>query len=232
MSRATRKLAAIVGITAVAGSVALAASVWYVSRHVEAVAQPHIHSDVRTIPARDVGLVLGTSRFSSSGLNEFYTARIEAAADLFHAGKISHVIVSGANPSRYYNEPVAMKRDLVKLGVPEHAITEDTHGLRTLDSVVRAHRVMGQEAFTIVSQRFHVARAVYLGKQFDLDVVAYSARDPEGRRDLASRAREYGARVKALLDVKVLGTQPKVLGEPILIDLRAEPETPPMDAMK
>lgn len=191
-----------------------------VSRYIERTAEPYLYDELESLPRRDVGLVLGTSRNTASGLNEFYTARIEAAAELFHKGKIGHIIVSGSNPSRYYNEPVVMKRDLIERQVPAESITEDYAGLRTLDSVVRAHRVMGQRSFTIISQRFHAARAVFLGIHFGLDVIAYCAGDPSGTVRQSGRLREYGARFKALLDVTVLDTQPKYLGEPIAIDVK------------
>ncbi len=213
-----RKTQVVIGSASVACLAALAASAWGVSRHVEATAAPYLYDSPATLPPRGVGLVLGTSRNRRGGLNEFYSARIEAASELFHLGKIRHIIVSGSNPSRYYNEPVAMKKDLVEFGVPRESITEDYAGYRTLDSIVRANKVMGQDSFTVISQRFHAERAVYLGRQFGLDVIAYCARDPEDVL-YTSHLREYGARVKALLDVTVLDTQPRYLGEPIAIHL-------------
>lgn len=212
---------AVAGLIA-AGLVALtvAVAVWAVSSHIERTASAHLYEDLASLPRREVGLVLGTSRFSTDGLNEFYTARIEAAAALYHDRKIDHIIVSGSNPSRYYNEPVVMKRDLVELDVPEACITEDRGGLRTLDSIVRADKVMGQQSFTVVSQRFHAARAVYIGRHFGLDVSAFCAKDPVGPSHYGAYLREYGARFKAILDLTVLDTQPKYLGKPIEIELQ------------
>lgn len=211
-------IAGLIGLGFAALSVAIA--VYAVSSHIERAASAHLYEDLASLPRRDVGLVLGTSRFSTDGLNEFYTARIEAAAALYHDGKIDHLIVSGSNPSRYYNEPVVMKRDLVELGVPEACITEDRGGLRTLDSVVRADKVMGQKSFTVVSQRFHAARAVYIGRHFGLDVTAFCAKDPVSLSHYGAYLREYGARFKAILDLTVLDTQPTYLGKPIEIQLQ------------
>ena len=220
MTIRTRKIA-VAGATAL-GLMGLAAAlwVWAVSSHIERSASEHLYDDLADLPYRDVGLVLGTSRFSTDGLNKFYTARIEAAAKLYHDGKIDHIIVSGSNPSPYYNEPIVMKRDLMELQVPEESITEDYGGLRTLDSVVRADRVMGQKSFTVVSQRFHAARAVYIGRHFGLDVNAFCAKDPSGSDHYIAYLREYGARFKAMLDVTVLDTQPRYLGKPVSIKLR------------
>lgn len=202
-----------------------------VSHYIEAQARPFLYDTLEPLPHRSVALVLGTSRNRSGGLNEFYSARIEAGAELFHSGKIDHIIVSGSNPSRYYNEPTAMKKDLVGLDVPADSITEDPRGLRTLDSVVRAARVMGQKSYLLVSQRYHAARGVYLAREFGLDVIGYCAKDPPGNSGSEVPLRELGARFKALLDVEVLGTQPEHLGHPVPIDLQSymltRPPVPP-----
>lgn len=211
-----------VAIAGLIGMGLVALAVCAVSLHIGRAASAHLYEDLASLPRRDVGLVLGTSRFSTDGLNEFYTARIEAAAALYHDRKIDHIIVSGSNPSRYYNEPVVMKRDLMELDVPEACITEDRGGLRTLDSIVRAYRVMGQKSFTVVSQRFHAERAVYIGKHFGLDVTAFCAKDPVGLSHYGAYLREYGARFKAMLDLTVLDTQPTYLGKPIEIQVQPQ----------
>lgn len=219
----TGKIAAAGGLALAILTGLLLGAVLTVSTYIDSTANPHLYDDLASTPRRGVGLVLGTSRNRSGGLNEFYASRIEAAAELYHGGKIDHIIVSGSNPSRYYNEPVVMKRDLVEKDVPPDRITEDRAGLRTLDSVVRTDKVMGQKSFTVVSQRFHVARAVFLGKEFGLDVIGYCAKDPPGPPSLSSQLREYGARFKAMLDVRVLDTQPMFLGAPVAIELESAP---------
>lgn len=193
-------------------------SALFVNWRIDETANPLLFADLDLIPANDVGLVLGTSRNRGSGLNEFYAHRIEAAADLYRSGKIRHIIVSGSNPSKYYNEPEVMRRDLIEAGVPAQSITEDRGGLRTLDSVVRTHKVMGQTSFTIISQRFHAARAVYIGTNRGLDVVAYCAQDASGPELLPARMREYGARMLAMWDLNVWDTQPQQLGQPVTIN--------------
>ncbi len=224
----TRRTVIASGVAIAGVAATLVIAVGTVSWYIEAKAHPHLYDDVESLPRRDIGLVLGTSRNTRGGLNEFYAARIAAAAELFHEGKIAHIIVSGSNPSRYYNEPVVMKKDLVELDVPAESITEDYAGFRTLDSIVRADKVMGQRAFTVVTQRFHAARAIYIGMHFGLDVIAYCAKDPPEGFIYTSQLREYGARFKAMLDVSLLDTQPRYLGEPIAIELSpAVPENVP-----
>ena len=222
-----RSALADLGPAAIGLALGLYLSVISVSRHIDRSAGPRLFADLEQLPPNNVGLVLGTSRNRGRGLNEFYANRIAAAAELYFGGKIRHIIVSGSNPSRYYNEPEAMKHDLVAAGVPAESITEDRGGIRTLDSIVRAHKVMGQTSFTVISQRFHAARAVYIGTKRGLDVVAYCARDASGPEPLPARMREYGARMMAMWDLNVWGTQPQSLDQPVTIHLapREQPAT-------
>lgn len=205
----------------------LIGGIYAADEYIEYRAHQQVFDSLDLLPHRPVGIVLGTSPYVSTGRkNGYYTARIEAAADLYHRGKVNHLIVSGANPSPYYNEPRFMKADLVNLGVPENKITSDFAGLRTLDSVIRAHKVFGQDTFTIISQRFHLLRAVYIGHRRGLDVVGYAAEDPKTFMRLKARLREYGARAKALLDIWVFDTQPKFLGEKLAIETGRESRLP------
>ncbi|MGC4072801.1 MAG: ElyC/SanA/YdcF family protein [Nibricoccus sp.] len=97
-------------------------------------------------PARAVALVLGASPTLANGrTNPHFDSRIDATAQLYHAGKIRHVLVSGDNHRVSYDEPTAMKNALIARGVPATAITCDYAGFRTLDSVVRAHRIFGAQ---------------------------------------------------------------------------------------
>lgn len=191
---------------------------------VSAVARGHIHSSPEDAPVTDVALVLGTSRSAPGGLNLFYLHRIEAAAELYNTGRVRGILVSGDNSRKGYNEPEAMKADLVEAGVPAEFITCDYAGFRTLDSVVRAREVFGQESFLVVSQHFHCERAIYLGRARGLSVEGYAAEDAPASVHLRVRARETLARVKAWLDVHVLQTRPRFLGAPEELPLRSEPD--------
>ena len=217
-TRRVRRAVYILAAVFVGGIYAADAYIEYQSRR-------RVFDSVDALPYRRVGVVLGTAPYARAGSkNDYYTARIEAAADLYHRGKVNRLIASGANPSRYYNEPRFMKADLIDLGVPASKITLDFAGLRTLDSVIRAHKVFGQDAFTVVSQRFHLLRAVYIGRRRGLNVVGYAAADPTTLMRLNARLREYGARVQALLDIWVLDTQPQFPGEKVAIETGSKSE--------
>jgi SanA protein len=103
------------------------------------------------------------------------------------------------------------------LGVPSNAITEDEGGLRTLDSIVRAKRVYGLSKATVISDDFHVARALFIADREGLDAIAFRGDSVSLRFSTKARVREYFARVKAILDLYFLDTEPTLVGEPIEI---------------
>jgi len=162
------------------------------------------------LPANDVGLVLGTSKFVASGKeNLFFRYRMEASARLWKAGKVKFLILSGNNDSEYYNEPADMQRALIKLGVPASIMTLDYAGYRTFDSVVRCKEVFNQEKITIISQNFHNARALFIGNKEGMQAVAFAAQDVPDGYSFRTLVREYLARPYAVLDVFLLRPQPK-----------------------
>ncbi len=185
------------------------------------------YNDIKALPVTDVALVLGTAKFAVGGRpNLFYMPRLEAAAELYLAGKVRGIVVSGDNATRSYNEPQRMKRDLVALGVPPKHITCDYAGLRTLDSVVRMAKVFGTARYTIVSQPFHVMRALYLADAHGHDAIGYGARDVPSSYGTKVRLRETLARAMALVDVNFLNRKPKFLGDPVTVGLKP-PAAPP-----
>ena len=109
------------------------------------------------VPRRRAAVVMGCVRTLSNGLNNLYfSRRIDAAAELYKAGKVDCLIVSGDNHVKGYDEPSDMKESLAKAGVPADRIVCDYAGFRTLDTVVRAKKVFGLDSFIIVSQPDHV----------------------------------------------------------------------------
>lgn len=170
------------------------------------------YNTINTIPKNDVGLVLGANKYTPNGyINPYYKYRIDAAVALYKSGKIKYILVSGDNAYKSYNEPKNFKKDLIAKGVPENHIFLDYAGFRTLDSVVRAKEVFGQTSFTIISQKFHNERAIYIAKHFNINAIAYNAKDI-----YKTPNREYLARTKARLDL-LFNVQPKFLGKKISI---------------
>ena len=168
-----------------------------------------VYTRIEEVPAREYGLLLGTSRVVRGGfLNEYFYRRIRAAVRLYKAGRVRKIIVSGDNRRKGYNEPQDMKEALMAEGVPEGAILMDFAGFRTLDSVLRARNVFGVTTFTVISQKFHCERAVYLARAKDLDAVGFAAEEVPARFRFKNAFREPLARVKAFLDLHLLRTRP------------------------
>ena len=172
-----------------------------------------VFTDVENLPKTRVGLVFGTTDRISGRENLYFRYRIDAAAAVWKAGKVDLLLVSGDNRSRYYNEPEKMRQALLARGVPADRIVSDYAGLRTLDSVVRAKEIFGDDHLLFISQRFQIERAIYLAKAHDIEAFGFSARDVESSAGFKTRLREVGARVKMWLDVHYLDTRPLHLGD-------------------
>jgi SanA protein len=187
----------------------VACNVWVVSS-----TQARVYDDIANVPHNKVALVLGTSsRLVGGGPNPFFVNRMTRAAELYKLKKVEHFILSGDNRTVYYNEPETMRGALMALGVPDSIITLDFAGLRTFDSIVRSKEIFGQDSITIITQTFHSYRALFISDRVDVNAVAIVATEPDTERALQVYIREYFARTKAVLDLYLLNTEPKHLGE-------------------
>ncbi len=190
----------------------------YSDWQIEKYAQEYVFDEAQKIPHNKVGLLLGTSKKIQNGqINLYFKYRIKAASELYHAGKVQYLLVSGDNSLKEYNEPMDMRKALIAQGVPDSVIVLDYAGFRTLDSVVRSKKVFGQKKITIISQEFHNKRALYIARKKGIEAIAYNAKDVNFGSGLKVQIREKMARVKVLLDLYLLNTQPKFLGDEIAI---------------
>lgn len=177
-----------------------------------------VFSSIDSLPYNKVGLVLGANKKGKAGgPNLYFNYRIAAAVSLYKAQKISHIIVSGDNHIKEYDEATDMQQALIALGIPDTAITLDYAGFRTLDSVVRCKKIFGQQKFTIISQQFHNEGALFISDYYGIDAVAFNAKDVSKKYSYKTTVREYFSRFKAVLDLYILKTAPKFLGEPVAI---------------
>lgn len=164
-----------------------------------------IYDNVKEIPYKEVGLLLGTSPTTvNGGTNIYYTYRIDAAVKLYKAKKISRILISGDGKEKSYDEPKYMRRELIKRGIPAHKITLDKKGLRTYDSVINAKETFGLSNFTVISQRFQNERAIYLAGHNDIDAIGFNAKDApnqKGKSAIKVRIREVFAKVKVFMDL-------------------------------
>lgn len=192
------------------GVITIASIIFFSNYWVNHQSESQTFDEIGEIPYNKSGLVLGTSkRVKGGNENLYFKYRIEAAVRLFEAGKINFIIVSGDNSIMEYNETRDMKKALIDLGIPEDKIIEDFAGFRTLDSVIRAKEVFGQDSITLISQKFQNQRAIFIAKNHDIYALGYNAKDASKYHGNLTKTREYFARVYAMLDVYLLSTMPK-----------------------
>lgn len=179
-----------------------------------------VYYDVDKVPPKNIALVLGTSKYFKTGKpNLFFHNRIEAARKLYEEGKVKFFILSGDNSLTYYNEPQDMKKALVKAGIPDSLIQLDYAGFRTFDSVVRSKKVFDQTAVIIITQEFHIFRALFISNYYGMNSVGFVAEKVDLKHSVYTKVREYLARCKAVLDLYILKKEPKYLGQKIKIKI-------------
>jgi len=197
--------------------------IYLLDRYIDYTAKEKIYTDVSKVPHRKAVLLLGTAKYVAKGKkNYFYVYRIRAAAALWKAGKVDAILVSGDNASKYYNETIRMQEDLVKEGVPRKYIALDYAGFRTLDSIVRAEALFDLKEYIIISQKFHLERALFIANvKGQKGIIGFAAKDIPGTKAARKMAyREYLARVKAFLDVMILNTQPRFWGDKVKVNYK------------
>lgn len=200
--------AVIAGLVVVSGGAIFAVYCNYVVKN----CGKFCYDDTAQVPEYDTALLLGTARISIDGYpNLYYFNRVRVAAELFKAGKIKRILISGDNGRKDYSEPEDMKNDLLKLGIPETAMILDYAGFRTLDSVVRAKNVFNVRKMVIISQEYHLPRAVYIARKHGVDAIGFIAPEQNDLEWLRKKnhARERLARIAAWLDVNIFRRQPK-----------------------
>jgi len=171
-------------------------------------AEPQLRRKTAEIEPKEYALLLGANKtlHNKSAINLYYLYRIEAAAELYKSGKVRKIILSGDNNNASYNEPLDMKRDLMKRGVPEQDLLLDYAGFRTLDSVVRLKYHFGVDDVIIISQKFHLQRALFLAWFYDIKAAGFIAK---GSMTSSMWQREALAKPKTVLDIFVFNMQPK-----------------------
>ena len=181
------------------------------------VSHSYVSDNVSALPKVKVGIVPGTIRYLASGNpNLYFSYRIDAAVKLYRSGRISHLLISGDNGRKGYNEPLDMKNALMEQGIPESVITLDYAGFDTYDSMIRAREVFGQDQFIVISQEFQNERAIYIARRFGIQAYGYNARDVKRYGGFRTKVRETLARVKAFVEVQ-LGVKPTYLGAKVII---------------
>lgn len=178
------------------------------------IAKKRVYYSIEDLPEYQTGIIFGTTPRALNGLpNSYFTYRMRGAVDLYKAGKIKQIIVSGDNRTFKYNEPRAMRKALEQRGVNPADIIEDYAGRDTYDSVIRARDIFGVHKHLYITQRFQADRAITIATWNKIDAHAYIV--PETKNvyiKLKLYFREYLARVKMIFTL-LLGVQPAILGD-------------------
>jgi SanA protein len=194
-------------------------AIFLADREIKSISKNKIYSNTESIPTNNVGLLLGTAKHLKGGhINPYYQFRINATKELLNSRKIKYLVISGDNKTENYNEPEMMRTDLIKLGVDSTKIFLDYAGFRTLDSIIRLKKIFGQTKVTIISQKFHNERAIFIAEKENIDAIGFNAKDVNFKLGLKVKLREKLARVKVFLDY-LFNNGPKFYGEKIVIPL-------------
>jgi SanA protein len=198
-----------------AGLILLLAAVAGIQWQIRETTREFIYSSPEDAPSRPVALVFGAgvvrNRYPSPILRE----RIRTAADLYKAGKVKKLLMTGDNGSLDYNEVAVMRRVAAQMGVPKRDIVNDHAGFRTYDSCYRARDVFEVRSAILVTQAFHQPRAVYLARRMGIDAVGVDADQSGTDYRGMYRWREVLARTVAWIQVNVTHPRPRYLGPKI-----------------
>lgn len=163
-------------------------------------------------------MVLGTSKYLTDvRINLYFKYRIDATVDLFKTGKIDYFLVSGDNSSENYDEPTDFKNELIKRGIPENRIYLDYAGFRTLDSVIRAKKILDKIILPLFHSNFIMRERFYLAEKYGINAIGFNVIDIDGKYGIKVKLREYLARTKAFLDI-IFQVEPKFYGKKIKIE--------------
>jgi SanA protein len=168
-------------------------------------ARGRIYTNINKAPKCRVALVLGAKIFRSGKLSDVLKDRVDTAIKLYKAGKVEKLLMSGDNRFTHYNEPERMADYAIAQGVPAEDIVMDFAGRRTFDSVYRAKHIFGQDRMIIVTQRFHMDRALFICRTLGVKAYGVPGKYAGSRRSII---REVPAAISAVIDAYILRPTP------------------------
>jgi SanA protein len=181
-------------------------------------AAAHIVSDPADAPEAEVAIVLGARVYSNGGLSPMLTDRLATGVQLYKLGKVKKLLLSGDHGQVTYDEVNAMLRYAVDHGVPDEDVFTDHAGFSTYDTMYRARDVFKVTTALVVTQGFHLARAVYTARRLGLEATGVVADIQPYSSELRFAMRDWLARIKAFLDLNITKPEPRYLGPAIPID--------------
>lgn len=185
-----------------------------------------IFSRSEECPAMQVAIVFGTShRLRNGQPNPYYLGRMESAAHWVQEGRVHQLLLSGDNRALNYNEPMVMWKGLRARRVPADVMTRDYAGFSTFDTLIRARKVFGLEQAVLITQAWHLPRALWIAKQVGID--AYGCVAPGEIDDARVLRREEWAQLRAVWDMLIWPRQPRFLGPSLLLSRPGAPNSLP-----
>lgn len=178
--------------------------------------QASIYHYSQQVPTEQVALILGARVYADGGLSQMTQDRADTAIDLYNSHKVQRILVSGDHGQKRYDEVNTIKKYLLKKGIPPEDLFLDHAGFDTYDSIYRARDIFHVQSMIIISQDFHLPRAVYIAKSLHVNAIGVIADRQDYGNMTGVLLREKIARVKAFIDV-LLHDKPEYLGEPIPI---------------
>lgn len=189
---------------------ALLPAAWVFAAHQDA-----IYDNPALVPSAPVALVFGAGVQTDGSPTWMLADRVDAAVELYTSGKVSRILMTGDNSRAGYDEVTAMKRRAVERGVPSNRVNLDYAGFRTYDSCYRAAAIFGVKKAVLVTQRYHLPRALFLARSFGIEAVGLAAGidsyPNQGYYDL----REVAAQSVSWYEANVTRPLPKYLGEQV-----------------
>ena len=187
-----------------------------VNWRVNGIGKPKIHRDIVQIPAKYTAIVLGASVYANGNLSPILKDRVDSALELYTAGKVERFLLSGDHGQDNYDEVNSMKDYLNSKGVPDENIFLDHAGFDTYDSMYRANYIFKVENAIVVTQNFHLPRALYIADKLGLDYIGFSADKHKYQYIESLERRETIANMKAFWEI-LIGKEPTYLGDEIPI---------------
>ena len=187
-----------------------------INHEVESKSSGLIYSDIQSIPEAYTGLVLGAGVYADGTLSLMLQDRVDTIIDLYNAKKITRILVSGDHGEVNYDEVNSIKRYLLNKGVPGEDIFLDHAGFDTYDSIYRAKEIFGVTDIIIVTNEFHLPRAMYIADSINLKAYGLIADRREYEGIKFSETRERFASIKGFFDIKT-NASPTFLGDKIPI---------------
>lgn len=167
------------------------------------------------VPTEPVAIVFGAGVWADGTPTPMLADRVEGAVELYRLGRVNKILMTGDNATPEYNEVVAMQQYAERLGVPSQDIKLDYAGFSTYESCYRAKVIFGVERAVLITQKYHLPRAVYTCNQLGIEAVGLGTPDWGKFRDDSMRfytQREVLAVIKAILELHIIRPKPTFLG--------------------